>query len=34
MIAGLPVATWILAALAVVPGVSLAVRFYFVHRDR
>lgn len=34
MIAGLPVATWILLALAVVPGVSLAVGFYFAHRAR
>jgi hypothetical protein len=34
MIAGLPVATWILLALAVVPGVSLAVGFYFARRAR
>jgi hypothetical protein len=34
MIAGLPLATWIVLALAVVPGVSLAVGFFFAHRDR
>ena len=34
MIAGLPVATWIVLAVAVIPGVSLAVGFYITHRDR
>lgn len=34
MIAGLPVATWIVMAMAIVPGVSLAVGFYLANRDR
>jgi hypothetical protein len=33
VIAGLPLATWVVLALAVVPGVSMAVGFYFANRE-
>jgi len=33
MIAGLPWQTWLLAALAVLPGLAVAVRFHRANRD-
>ena len=33
MIAGLPLGTWILMALAVLPGIALVVGGYRVHRE-
>ena len=33
MIAGLPVATWVLMVLSVVPGVVLVVMAYRAHRS-
>lgn len=33
MIAGLPWQTWLLAVVAVVPGLLIALRFRSVHRD-